>query len=261
MSIIYDQIGRSIEINKPIQRIVCVVPSLTELLYDLGLGSKIVGQTKFCLHPKSEFKNATKIGGTKTIQIDKVKNLKPDFVLANKEENTQDQIEEIASFCTVYVSDIKTIDDTLSLIIELGKILQVEEKAFQIHSVIKNDFESIPTMPPLRCVYAIWYNPWMFAGKDTFISHLLNTVNVQNVVSVNRYPSLSLEEIKELNPDIIFLSSEPYPFKEKHILELKEVFKSTKIKLVDGELLSWYGSRLMYSKEYLIQLRASIGNN
>lgn len=261
MVLIYDQIGRSIEINKPIQRIVSVVPSLTELLYDLGLGDKIVGQTKFCIHPKAEFKSASKIGGTKSIQIEKLKSLNPDFVLANKEENTQEQIEEIATFCPVYVSDIKTIEDTLNLILDLGKILQAEEKANLIHTKIKHDFDSIPNGEPMRCIYAIWYNPWMFAGKDTFISHILSKVNLQNAVAENRYPSLTLEEIEEINPDVILLSSEPFPFKEKHIVELKDRFKNTKIKLVDGELFSWYGSRLLYTKEYLLQLRADFNEH
>lgn len=247
-----DQLGREVEISFPPKRIVSVVPSQTELLFDLGLEDEIVGITWFCIHPKEKVKNKTKIGGTKNLKIDKIKLLNPDLIIANKEENEKAQIEELAKNFPVWISDISDFDDSLAMIRQIGEITGKEEKAAFIAEKIKTSFQHIPKAPPLKTLYFIWKDPYMTVGADTFINFMLDKIGLKNICAAEtRYPEISVEKIKELNPDLVLLSSEPYPFKEKHIEELKLLLPDAKILLVDGEMFSWYGSRLLKAPEYL----------
>lgn len=259
-----DQINTVFELNNTPKRIVSLVPSLTELLVDLGLEDAIVGVTKFCVHPNYLLKNKTIVGGTKTIKADKIKQLQPDFILCNKEENTEEIVNICREITTTYVSDIYTIADTLQLINKLGVIFDCEEKAKELILGIiskQNDFlEFVKDKKIIKAAYFIWKKPWMVAANDTFIQHLLELNKCENAFSKKeRYPIIELSELSEIeNLDVIFLSSEPFPFDEKHVLELQKVFTSTKIILVDGEFFSWYGSRLLYAFDYFKTLHQKI---
>jgi ABC-type Fe3+-hydroxamate transport system substrate-binding protein len=249
-------------INQPLQvipqRIVSLVPSQTELLFDLGLEEETVGITKFCVHPESWFRSKTRVGGTKSINIDKIKALKPDLILANKEENVKDQIEALTEIAPVWVSDIRTLEDGLEMIRTVGKLTDRFEKADIIAKLIQHRFEHLQQSIPQQkqsTLYLIWRNPWMSIGQDTFIHHIMQTAGLNNVCGdQTRYPELTDEQIIKLNPSLILLSSEPYPFKEKHIAELQSLLPQAKILLVDGELFSWYGSRLLHTPPYLEKL-------
>lgn len=246
-------------INQPLQgipkRIVSLVPSQTELLFDLGLEEETVGITKFCVHPESWFRSKVRVGGTKSIHIEKIKALKPDLILANQEENVKDQIEALATIAPVWVSDIHTLQDGLEMINTIGKLTDRFEKAGIIVKLIEHRFEHLQQMAPQQkqnTLYLIWRNPWMSIGQDTFIHHIMQTAGLANVCgNLTRYPELTEEEIIKLNPSVVLLSSEPYPFKEKHIAELQALLPQAKILLVDGELFSWYGSRLLHTPAYL----------
>ncbi|MGB1042648.1 MAG: ABC transporter substrate-binding protein [Tenacibaculum sp.] len=259
-----DQIDRVFELTKTPKRIISLVPSQTELLVDLGLEEYIVGVTKFCIHPDYLRKNKTIVGGTKNIKIDVIKALKPDIILCNKEENTKEIVEICEQIAPTHVSDIFTLNDAKELINQYGAILSCHKKA---QSIIKeldektDDFKSYIKNKEIKSVaYFIWKSPWMVAANNTFINHLLELNNFNNVFkNKQRYPEIDLEGIlQEKNTDLILLSSEPYPFKEKHITEINKHVKNAKVILVDGEMFSWYGSRLLKAFSYFKKLHKNL---
>lgn len=256
MKIFNDMMNREVVIRFPPKRIVSLVPSQTELLFDLGLEEEVIGITKFCVHPESWFRTKTRVGGTKQLHLEKIKTLQPDLVIANKEENERDQIEELSGIFPVWISDIKTIDDALRMIREVGSLVNKEQNANAIISDISTLFTSLQrTTTPERVAYLIWYRPWMCAGGDTFISNMIETIGWTNVLKDHdRYPEITLKALAALQPELILLSSEPYPFKEQHAMEILEVLPHVDVKLVDGEMFSWYGSRMLKAIPYFSEL-------
>ncbi len=251
-----DQLGNQIQVSFSPQRIISLVPSQTELLADLGLGDRIVGITKFCIHPEDWRKTKTIIGGTKKFDFEAIESLKPDLIIGNKEENYQEGIYELQKNYPVWISDILTLEDSYQMILKLGEVIGTNEKAFALKERLRNDFASIKPLNSQSVLYLIWKNPWMAAAPGTFIDKMLEVSGLKNcLMSKTRYPELTFEEIRELKPGLIFLSSEPYPFKEKHIEELQQLCPNAKIILVDGEMFSWYGSRLLKFPSYLEDLR------
>ena len=217
-----DMMGRVMDVPERPQRIVSLVPSQTELLADLGLESEVVGITKFCIHPESWFRKKARIGGTKTVHLDRVMSLKPDLIIANKEENVKDQIDALTAVAPVWVSDIQSLDDALQMIRQLGTICGKAEGGDAIATGISDAFAAL-TQPAIQqtTAYCIWREPWMWAGGDTFIDNILQRCGLANALRDHlRYPELSLESLKALNPELILLSSEPYPFKDQHIAEV-----------------------------------------
>ena len=255
---VIDQMGREVTFNYYPERIVSVVPSQTELLYDLGLDKEVIGITKFCVHPDEWFRNKTRVGGTKKLDIEKIRSLKPDLIIANKEENTQEQIEELAKEFPVWISDITNLPGALNMIQALGQVTGMEGKANKLVEEIVQGFNELhKANAPKRVAYFIWRNPWMSIGNDTFIHSMIHFMGWQNVLAgARRYPEITLEELKEYNPELILLSSEPFPFKEEHIAEVKAVLPDVQVMLVDGEMFSWYGSRLKKAIAYLQELAA-----
>jgi len=248
-----DQLNRTIFIPSIPKRIISLVPSQTELLVDLGLEDRIVGVTKFCVHPKGLRKSKAIIGGTKNYRFDLIDQLNPDLIIGNKEENDQGGIETLMQKYPIWMSDIYTLEDSLDMIHRLGEIFNVEKGAKSISERIQSDFLEKPIRKG-SAVYLIWNNPIMVAGSKTFINEMLLKAGFENLIQSNRYPEISKEELQQLNPDYLLLSSEPFPFNESHLKEFGQLLPSTKIKLVDGELFSWYGSRLIYSRPYFESL-------
>ncbi len=255
-SVFTDMIGRNVEVSCPPQRIVSIVPSQTELLSNLGLSKEVVGITKFCVHPEEWFRTKDRVGGTKQLHIEKIKFLNPDLVIANKEENLQEQVIELSKTFPVWVSDIKTLEQALQMMQRVGLLVDKEQKANSLVKDISNGFKNFNTAAaPKRVAYFIWKDPWMSVGGDTFISNIIESIGWVNVLSNEcRYPEITLDQLVNYNPDIVLLSSEPYPFKEKHIPEIKAVLPATEVVLVDGEMFSWYGSRLLKAVTYLEEL-------
>ena len=235
-------------------RVISLVPSITETLFDLGLTSdEIIGRTKFCIHPKELVKNIEIIGGTKNLNIDKIRSLKPDLIIANKEENVKEQVEELMKDFKVLVTNVETLEDNYYLIKQLGHIFGKEEKA-QLFNIKTYEAFNIPKPEKsLKVAYLIWKDPYMSVGGDTFISRILEELGFENLFkNQKRYPEVQLEDLKEA--DLIFLSSEPFPFKEKHIAEIQNICVDQKIMIVDGEAFSWYGSHLAKCGEYYRKL-------
>ncbi len=259
MITVVDQIGQSHTFKSTPERIVSLVPSQTELLVDLGLIDAIQGITKFCVHPEDLRKLKTVVGGTKQVSIEKIKALAPDIILCNKEENTKEMVEELSALAPVHVSDIKTLDDTYELIKQYGALFNVSKKATQILIEIKErakNFKNCALKSSVKsCFYLIWKNPYMAAGQDTFINHLLEINGFKNATNAGRYPEIKLEDMQEV--DYVLLSSEPFPFTERHVQELQHHTKA-KVILVDGEYFSWYGSRLLKAFAYFEQLQSRL---
>lgn len=252
--------------NRKDQRIISLVPSQTELLYDLGLEDEVVGITKFCIHPEHWFRNKSRIGGTKDVKFDRVEVLSPTLIIANKEENVKEQVEALASIAAIYTTDISTLEDAYHMMQEIGKLTNTSKKAEEIIRNIKEGFkmlsEQLHQQTSKTCLYLIWKEPYMSVGGDTFIHHMMLHCKLKNVIAhETRYPSITIEQIKSLAPEIILLSSEPYPFKEKHIAELQTYLPNTTILLVDGEMFSWYGSRLQHSPAYFCGLWNTINSS
>ena len=241
-------------------RIVSLVPSQTELLYNLGLDDEVAGITKFCIHPQHWFKTKYKVGGTKTVNIEKVAALKPTLIIANKEENVKEQVEALQQIAPVYVSDISTLQDALEMINTVGELTNKQAESANIIFQITKGFQQLKfaTNSPgqnIRAAYLIWQNPYMAAGGDTFINDMMQHCGWVNVFAgKTRYPEVSAEQISAHKCQVLMLSSEPFPFKQKHVDELQALLPDTKIILVDGEMFSWYGSRLLLAPNYFKSL-------
>lgn len=250
-----DQTGHQIQLFQTPQRIVSLVPSQTELLADLGLEDRIVGITRYCVYPTHWRTQKAVVGGTKDFDPEIVKKLNPDLIIGNKEENEQSAIESLRNRYSVWLSDIDSLSDALSMISEIGAMTGRLAEAGNIISAIRDSFATMPSFKPGRVLYLIWRKPWMAAASGTFINSMLETIGLENCLKgMSRYPELSDEQIRSLNPDVIFLSSEPFPFREKHIQQIRTLCPDSKILLVDGEMFSWYGSRLLKAPAYFNSL-------
>ncbi len=254
---------KTTELNYIPKRIISLVPSQTELLSGLGLEAETVGITKFCVHPNTWFKTKTRVGGTKTINLKTIDELQPDLIIANKEENVKGQIEQLAMKYPVWLTDVNNLEEALQMIAHIGTLTGKGEKASALIGQIKNAFEALPKMKkPVRTAYLIWQKPYMTIGGDTFINDMLQQCGFQNIYAdKTRYPELAITELETANCQLLLLSSEPYPFKQKHVDELKIQLPQTTILLVDGEFFSWYGSRLLKAPEYFSNLIKSAADN
>jgi ABC-type Fe3+-hydroxamate transport system substrate-binding protein len=276
-----DQTGREVLLKAPPRRIVSLVPSQTELLFDLGLENEVIAVTKFCIHPAND---KPRIGGTKRLHIEAIKALHPDLIIANKEENEREQVESLMQDFPVWVTDVHDLESALEMIGQVSKITDRAEKGSQLCTEIKKafaDFDQLKSkdlhsskglhsskdlnlskglhlsketkLPPLKLkvAYFIWKDPWMVAGGDTFISAMLEQCGLENVFkNSHRYPEISLEELINTDCQLVLLSSEPFPFKSTHF----SFFKNLPVQLVDGEMFSWYGSRILRAAAYFREI-------
>lgn len=250
-----DALGNELLLDAPPQRIVSLVPSQTELLFDLEIGERVVGVTKFCVHPADARDGRRRVGGTKTPDLERIRALEPDFVLANREENRAEDIAAISDFAPVYVTDVNSLPQALAMTRAVGFALGAEARAARLAADIESAFADLPKLDGQRCAYLIWREPWMAAGGDTFIGDLLQRLGLANVFEArSRYPELSLDDLAAATPDVILLSSEPYPFKPAHGAEIAAALPQARIVPVDGEMFCWPGSRLLAAAGYFREL-------
>ena len=256
-----DQMGRTVMVPAAPRRIVSLVPSQTEWLASLGLDDEVVGITRFCVHPRSWFLSKGRVGGTKDARTADILSLRPDLVLGNKEENTLAIVEALEPHVPVWMSEVENLEDAFSMMESTAALVKREEIARPLIERIRNGFSTLHKGRPMRCLYVIWRDPIMVAGKGTFISDLIHRMGWVNVAESEsgRYPEIPTDRIAELRPDIILLSSEPYPFREKHITDFRYLLPGCRVLLVDGELFTWYGSRLLHTFPYLRELASSEG--
>lgn len=250
-----DQMGETTCLGGAPRRIISLVPSQTELIFDLGLDKEVVGITRFCVHPEEKCAEKVKIGGTKRFNFGLIDVLRPDLIIGNKEENYLEGIEKLRSKYPVWMSDVNTLEDAYQMIRSVGEIVGKGREAVDMVCEIMTKMEQFKRRSGLKVAYFIWNKPYMVAGNKTFINEMLQKFGFVNVFGdLNRYPQVTLDQIEKARPDAIFLSSEPFPFKAKHLNEFKGRFPSTNIKLVDGAMFSWYGSRLRYAVDYFEKL-------
>lgn len=255
-----DQLNRNISLEAFPQRIISTVPSQTELLYDLELGKEVIGITKFCVYPEDWFRSKERIGGTKNLHLGSIEALKPDLIIANKEENTKEDIEWLAQRYPVWISDVTTLENAKTMIQSVAAMTDRVSLGDNLLKNIRNSFSDlsvrIKEKPRRRAAYLIWKNPYMTIGGDTFINDMLDKAGYENVFyNQRRYPEVDIMTLRTLEVDTLLLSSEPFPFRDADIIELKKELSHMDIRLVDGEYFSWYGSRLKYAPEYFLKLR------
>lgn len=237
-----DQMGRELHFDSFPERVVSLVPSITEYLIDLGVN--VVGRTKFCIHPDDKLEHIPIIGGTKNFRFSMIDQVQPDLIIGNKEENYQEGIKELEEDYPVWMTDIGSLSDTYEMMRAIGKCLNREQKAIELIALCEANIKKYHNTQSGSVLYLIWANPWMSAGRDTFINDVLSYVGYQNIIEQDRYPELTKEMLVQLNPNKILLSSEPFPFKAKHENELQSLLPDAELIHVDGEAFSWYGSRL-----------------
>ncbi len=258
-----DQMGSTVALDSPPQRIVSLVPSQTELLFDLGLDETVVGVTRYCVHPQFKTRPKTLIGGTKNPDLNLIRSLKPDLIIGNKEENRREDIDALKTEFPVWMSDIASLADATAMIREIGCLVAKEISAEWLAGRIEERFETLAAEVASRTsrrkvAYLIWRKPWMVAGGGTFIHTMLERAGLDNVFGgLSRYLECTLQSLVESRPEVILLSSEPFPFKVSHVDEIQTLFPEAKICLVNGELFSWYGSRLLRTPNYLRYLADS----
>ena len=252
-----DQIGHEIKLLDAPKRIISLVPSQTEFLFDIGLHNELIALTRFCIYPADRVKSKVKIGGTKNFSIQKIRSLKPDLIIGNKEENYEEGIAILQQEFPVWMSDITSLGDALDMMTSLGKICGAEARAKSVVERIEASFSLLLTTETRKksVAYFIWRKPYMVAASGTFIDAMLMHLSCYNVFQNKcRYPEISLEELKEAQPEFIFLSSEPYSFSARHFEEFREAVPKAKVILVEGEMFSWYGSRLLQTPDYFRKL-------
>lgn len=256
-----DSLGRSLEIPTEPQRIISLCPSQTETLFALGLAERIVGRTRYCIHPKGLVEKVPVIGGTKKIDSGAVEALQPDLIIAQMEENTKEDVEKLTAIAPVYVTRVESFAEALESIRRLGDITGKAEQAAQIVQEIEAAFaELVPqaAVLPLRVLYLIWRKPYMAAGNQTYIHSLLERLGWENVAVTlpGRYPAL--QEPEQLDPQLVLLSDEPFPFSEKHFPEIQRLWPQAEVRLVRGDYFSWYGIRMKEAAAYLKNLKETL---
>lgn len=256
-------------------RIISLVPSLTELLYDLDLDEAIIGRTRFCVHPAEKVTQAEIIGGTKNPNIPRIVKMRPDLVICSREENNKDHVRRIEQLTAakMIITDIKTIDQALAAIAEIGEATGTAERASELAQQIEAERPAAGTFDPVPAAYMIWKKPLMSVGGDTYIHDVMREFGLQNVFGHRRrYPETSIRELsgnpaesvashdRIAPPRYILLSSEPYPFKKEHAKEFNAELADSGIQalLVDGEHFSWYGSRMLRAFQMLRRWRETL---
>ena len=239
-------------------RIVSLVPSWTEYVVDLGCAGQLVGRTKFCVRAGEEAERIPVIGGTKRIHLDRIEKLKPDLVIASKEENTREEVEACRAFSDVLVTDVRTISDAFEALETIGEAVEQAAVGASWRSNIEKAWGE-PRAEHAQALYAIWQNPLMVAGHDTYIHAAMNWWGIGNAAPATaegRYPELHAEHLDTLAGTPFLLASEPYPFASKHCAQ----FASAGLRpmLVDGEAFSWCGSRMLHTVHYLNGMREAL---
>lgn len=255
-----DAIGQphvAVTITFAAPRIVSLVPSITELLCDLGLAEYVVGRTGFCIHPDASVKTIAKIGGTKDVNIEKIRRLAPSHLIVNIDENEKSTVALLSEFIPhVIVTHPITPRDNLALYRLLGGIFGVEKRAEELCVAFESAYAQLPTANPSKTMlYCIWKDPWMTISADTYIANMLGLIGWKTWTSPGsqkRYPIFEWDAVMLSQIDGVLLSSEPYRFTVHHVQQLEQQIAKP-VRMVDGEMLSWYGSRAIAGLHYLRQ--------
>lgn len=260
-----DELQRTINVPTPLRRIVCLVPSITETLFALGIGDRVVGVTEYCTHPPDEVTKIVKVGGTKNPQLEAILALSPDLVIVNDEENRQEDFTWLAEHgLSLYVTAPRTVADGICMIEKLGEVLDCRTTSDPLVTHLRAVYERVThesaQNPRLRVFCPIWRKPWMAFNANTYADNMLWCCGGENIFRENaeRYFSTTLEDVVALAPDVVLLPSEPYPFTTKHFEHLKPLVntpagRAGHFYCIDGMALCWYGPRIANGLEQLSQ--------
>jgi ABC-type Fe3+-hydroxamate transport system substrate-binding protein len=245
-----------------LSRIVSLVPSITELVCELGLAGELVGRTGFCIHPRDALQAVPKVGGTKSVNLKKLRALAPTHVIVNVDENTRQTADALAGFVpNVIVTHPLAPRDNLALYRQMGRAFGKEREAEQLCAKFSSVLEVISrrNFRKKNVLYLIWKDPWMTVSRDTYVSRTLGLFGLQTLPEASgaRYPEVSLGESWVRDAGLVLLSSEPYRFREKHLDEIRRLLGKP-ARLIDGEMTSWYGSRAIRGLRYLSDFAASL---
>jgi iron complex transport system substrate-binding protein len=248
-----DALGRTIAIAVPPARIVCLCPSLTETLFSIGAGDRVVGRTNFCIHPADRVAVVPTVGGTKDVDPGAVRELRPDLIIAEKEENRRETVADLAEIAPVYVFDVVDLPGAQDAIRILGRLTATAAAANALADEITHRFRRMPPAPPLTVLHLVWQQPLMAAGSHTYINAILATLGLHNAAAdlPGRYPRLEPGQLRALVPDVLLLSSEPFPFTDEHVRAYAADLPDTYVRRVDGEAFGWYGSRMLAAADTL----------
>lgn len=257
-----DVVPRS-EVGRAAVRVVSLCPSITELLFSLGAGDSVVGRTRFCVEPAGRVDLVERVGGTKNPKLARIVELRPDIVFMNEEENRLEDAEALRQAgLTVHISFPRSVSETAEMVRSIARAVGCHEAGEQLAAEIEREVQRIREesrfLRPLRYAYLIWRNPWMAVGGDTYVSALLAEAGGSNVFGgyAERYPTVSVDDLVSSEPEAVFLASEPFPFAERHVVELMQAtgWPRSRFELVDGQLLSWHGSRTLEGLRYAERL-------
>ena len=251
-----DAFGKPFELAEPARRIISLIPSITEIFFSLGVGDRVVGVTKFCTQPPDGVKSKPKVGGQKNPRLDAIIDLKPDLVVANVEENRKEDVEAMwATGLKVLVTYPRTVREGIQLIRDLGLLAGrsdcAETIAVRCETALAEVERGAAGRARVRVFCPIWRKPYMTINGDTFVDDMLRTCGGENIFRdrPQRYPTVTLEEMAALRPDLVLLPDEPYPFGEKHLTDFQgfpevPAVRTGRLRLVDGKVLCWYGPRI-----------------
>lgn len=251
MKTVRDHLDREVTYEYPPKKIISLCPSITETLFSINLANEVIGRTRYCTYPEDTVKKAHIVGGTKDMKLDVIHELKPDLIIVEKEENTKEMVEILEKHYPVYVTEVQSYQEALCMVEDLGKLTDREEEALKLVEKIKESFEDFLEVTPKRVAYAVWKKPYMVVGKNTYINSMLEKLGFVNpfVNFEGRYPAITKEDFQKAELDYLFLSTEPYPFKEKHFEEFLEFLPAVQPKIIDGEMF-WYGARMLLAASY-----------
>ena len=247
---VHDHLGRAVSYPFPPKRLISLCPAITETLFALGLKQEVVGRTQYCIFPANEVASIPTVGGTKQIQLEKIQELQADLIICEKEENTKEMVEQLAAHFPVYVAQVESVDDAYRMIRDLGVVVNRLHEANMLEEQIAQAFRALPTYTG-RVAYMMWRKPYMVVGAPTYIDSVLTTLGFTNPLTQGegRYPTVTVDDLQQAQLDYLLLSSEPFPFSEKHVKELAVHLPNTQIVLVDGEMF-WYGPRMQQAAQY-----------
>ncbi len=256
MACVTDDRGRVLDLAQPPRRVVSLVPSSTETLVHLVGRERVVGVTRFCTHPDPWVRAQPKVGGTKDVALDRVLALAPDLVVANAEENTASIVDELDPHVPVYVAFPRSVDDAVDDLARLGQLLGADAQAAAWVAEIRAARAALAGVKrPFTYAYLIWRGPWMSLNDDTFIAAMLAQAGGTNALGAHgdRYPTLTAQDLVDADPDVVLLSSEPFPFRSSHAQELvaETGWDADRVRFVDGELCSWHGVRIAAGLHWL----------
>lgn len=258
-----DHLGREVRLTEPPRRVVSLVPSITRTLFDLGLADHVAGRTKFCVQPEGKVDAVPVVGGTKQFHADRIRAIGPDLILANKEENEASAVRDLMDDFTVFVTDVRDLQGNERLLRDLGALTGTREMAARITEDTRRAFATVRPLPGIPAAYLIWKDPYMAAGGDTFINAMLAAFGLNNVFAgrPGRYPEVSAGELAASGAKVVLLSSEPYPFTEKHSAEFRALCPDALVLPIDGAAFSWYGSLVAGTPAYFSQLELALKLN